>query len=239
MCTGRCVIEDSNIRHTTDHNHPPEPDRISVDKFRKVLTQRAANETTELYTIYWEEASQRHADAALLYTFHTAESAMRKARRKQYPQAPNNSNELNDILANTKLFRIHSGARNGQFYQRTLSADDAICVLFMHERTLQAIGHIDELHMNNVTEIKLQSSNSYHLLIVHAMQMNHVCVTPVHLTVIYLADRSRHRRSRSFYPFTFSNGILKILSRRSFYFQLKRRCLERLFRQHKTTVNGR
>lgn len=66
-CPGRCVVNESNAKTCTEHNHPPEPDRVLVDKFRKVLTQRAAQESTDLYTIYWEEASQRHSDASLLY----------------------------------------------------------------------------------------------------------------------------------------------------------------------------
>lgn len=82
---GRSVTESGKIRISTEHkhNHPPEPDRVLVDKFRKVLTNRAAAETKDLYTIYWEEASQRYSDAALLYKFSSAEWSMRKARRKQ------------------------------------------------------------------------------------------------------------------------------------------------------------
>lgn len=79
-CPGRCVMEDGIIRNTTTHNHQPDPDRVLVEKFRKSLTHRASKETTDLYTIYWDEASQRHSDAAMLYTFAAAESAMRKAR---------------------------------------------------------------------------------------------------------------------------------------------------------------
>lgn len=178
MCPGRCVIEDSKIRHSTGHNHPPDPDRILIDKFRKVLTQRAASETTDLYTIFWEEASQRHADAALLYTFHAAESAMRKARRKQLPQAPGSFSELDDILSKSNLFRIHSGTRNCKFYQQTLETGDATCVIFMHEKTLKTVGHIDELHLNDALDVRSPQPPSYHLLIVHAMQANHVATAP-------------------------------------------------------------
>lgn len=66
-CPGRCIVNETNAKTCTEHNHPPEPDRVLVDKFRKALTQRAAQESTDLYTIYWEEASQRHSDASLLY----------------------------------------------------------------------------------------------------------------------------------------------------------------------------
>lgn len=77
------------MRKTHEHNHPPElADRDAVDAFRRVLTQRAINEpTVPLHTLYWDEASQRHLDAAMLYPFGAAESAMRKARlRRQQRQ---------------------------------------------------------------------------------------------------------------------------------------------------------
>lgn len=179
MCPGRCVVEDAKIRNSTEHNHAPEPDRVLVDKFRKVLTHRAAHETIELYTIYWEEASQRHADAALLYTFTAAESAMRKARRKQLPHASKTINELDDVLAKSSLFRICCGSRIDRFYQRTLTATDATCAVFMHLPTLEAIGHADEVHMHFAMDAELTTAPIYHLLVVHAVQMQRVSlITP-------------------------------------------------------------
>lgn len=73
-------MNESNAKTCTEHNHPPEPDRVLVDKFRKVLTQRAAQEATDLYTIYWEEASQRHSDASLLYADNNTSSIMHGLR---------------------------------------------------------------------------------------------------------------------------------------------------------------
>lgn len=174
MCPGRCVVEDAKVRNSTEHNHAPEPDRVLVDKFRKVLTQRAANETTELYTIYWDEASQRHADAALLYTFAAAESAMRKARRKQLPHASNTINELDEILANSSLFRVSCGTRSDRFYQQTLNTPDATCAVFMHSPTLEAIGPIDELHATFSMDAERTTPPVYHLMLVHAVQSHRV-----------------------------------------------------------------
>lgn len=174
MCPGRCVVEDAKVRNSTEHNHAPEPDRVLVDKFRKVLTQRAANETTELYTIYWEEASQRHADAALLYTFTAAESAMRKARRKQLPHVSNTINELDEILANSSLFRISCGARSDRFYQQTLNVTDATCAIFVHRPTLDAIGQVEELHMNFSVDAERITPPVYHVMVVHAVQPQRV-----------------------------------------------------------------
>lgn len=175
MCPGRCVLQDAEMRLTTAHNHPPEPDRVLVDKFRKVLTHRAANESTELYTIYWEEASQRHSEAALLYTFANAESAMRKSRRKQLPQPPQTVGELSDALVNSMLFRVHSGSSRDQFYQTTLTLDDAACVIFIHMKTLSAIGRIEELQLNMALETPANSTNTaYHLFFVHGVHAHQV-----------------------------------------------------------------
>lgn len=177
MCPGRCVVEDTKVRSSTEHNHPPEPDRVLVDKFRKVLTQRAATESTDLYTIYWEEASQRHSDAALLYIFSAAESAMRKARRKQLPQAPHEISELGDVLSNSNLFRIHSGSLRDQFYQTTLTLKDTTCVIFIHLKTLEVVGLIEELHINASLDAEPQTPPSYHLLIMHAIRAYQVSYT--------------------------------------------------------------
>lgn len=177
-CVGRSVAESGKIRISTEHkhNHPPEPDRVLVDKFRKVLTNRAAVETKDLYTIYWEEASQRHSDAALLYTFSSAESAMRKARRyKQLPLAPSNVQDLDNILNNTNIFRIHSGSRRDPFYQTTLTLnDDSVCVIFMHMKTIEAIGHIEEIHINDAINGDPDIQLTHHLLIVHAVKNYYV-----------------------------------------------------------------
>lgn len=176
FCPGRCVVEDAKIRLCTEHNHPPEFDRVLIDKFRKVLTGRAACETKDLYTIYWEEASQRHSDAALLYTFNAAESAMRKARRyKQLPQAPNNVQDFDNILNNTNMFRIHSGSRRDPFYQTTLTLnDDSVCVIFMHMKTIETIGHIEEIHINDGINGSPDIQLTHHLLIVHAVKNYYV-----------------------------------------------------------------
>lgn len=176
MCPGRCVQQDSTSRCTTAHNHPPEPDRLLVDKFRKVLTQRAAAEpTTELYTIYWEEASQRHSEAALLYTFPAAESAMRKARRKQLPQPPKNIGDLADVVINSKHFRVQSGGSRDQFYQTTLTLNDSACVLFIHMQTLAAVGRIEELQLNMTLETPATATTiAYQLLCVHAIHAHQV-----------------------------------------------------------------
>ncbi|XP_055637575.1 uncharacterized protein LOC129776151 isoform X2 [Toxorhynchites rutilus septentrionalis] len=178
------VDEDGVIRHTTEHNHPPEADKIIVDRFRKVLTQRATTENTDLHMIYLEEATNRHADASLLYTFSQAESCMRKARRKQHPQEPATIQELRDVLENSELFKIHCGNNRDVFYQNTICSEEATCIMLWHNRTLETLGKIDELYVD--CSLELAGSNTtlkYHLLVgltIHKQR----CI-PVFFSILY------------------------------------------------------
>lgn len=172
-CPGRCVLEDGQVRATTPHSHAPEPDRALVDKFRKVLTQRAQKERTELYTIYWEEATQRHADAAMIYSFTQAESCMRKARRKVPPQLCTTIRELSEILTNSSLFFVTCGAEKENLYKTTITVEDGTCLLFMHYKTLEKIGRVEEMHVDHSIKSEPAPPNfNYSILTVHAVQKN-------------------------------------------------------------------
>lgn len=162
------------MRNTADHNHPPEPDRALVDRFRKVLTQRAASEKSELHVIYWEEATLRHSEAALLYTFTQAESAMRKARRKQLPRTPNTIQELSDILSIHELFQIHTGSNHDPFYQTSISTEDTTCAIFMHKKTLGILERCDELHIE-ASYVQPQTPPSYYIFTAHSIQADQNC----------------------------------------------------------------
>ncbi|GAB0097221.1 uncharacterized protein DMENIID0001_128380 [Sergentomyia squamirostris] len=168
-CPGRCVVEEGRgLRLTTEHNHSAEPDRIIVEKFRKVLTRRAATETTGLHNIYWEEATNRHGEAALLYSYNLAESAMRKARRKQLPTVPQSVEELTESLKVTDLIRVTCGNRKETFYQTTVNLEEGNSVIFMHIKTLKAIGKVDEMHVDATIECLARPYG--HLLTIHAVQ---------------------------------------------------------------------
>lgn len=117
-----------------------------------------------------------HADASLLYTFASAESAMRKARRKQLPPIPNTINELGDVLSKSNLFRIHSGPNKDKFYQTALTVGDTTCLIFLHRKTLQLIGRIDEMHVDVSFDIKPSTQSQYYLLIAHCVQIYTVCI---------------------------------------------------------------
>ncbi|XP_055692909.1 uncharacterized protein LOC129795546 [Lutzomyia longipalpis] len=169
QCPGRCVVEDGRtVRITTEHNHDPEPDKIVVEKFRKVLTRRAATETTDLHNIYWEEASHRHGEAALLYSYNLAESAMRKARRKQLPTIPTTIRELTEALKVSDLFRVTCGNRKEQFYRTTIELEEGSCVIFIHGKTLQAVGKIEEMHVD--ASVECMAKPRGYLLTIHAVQ---------------------------------------------------------------------
>ncbi|KAJ6649440.1 hypothetical protein Bhyg_04675 [Pseudolycoriella hygida] len=167
-CPGRCVVNNELVRSITEHTHGPEPDRVMVEQFRKVLTQRAATESTDLYSIYWDEASQ-HAEASLLYTYTAAESAMRKARRKQFPPVPDLFQDVGEILNNSNLFRVHSGQNKDQFYQTMLDLKGSTCLIFAHLKTMEQLGKVEEIYVD--TSIQMSHfSTEYHLLTVNSVQ---------------------------------------------------------------------
>lgn len=69
------------------------------------------------------------------------------------------------------MFRIHSGSRRDPFYQTTLTInEDTTCVILMHLKTIEAIGHIEEIHINDAIDSDPNIQLSHHLLIVHAVQ---------------------------------------------------------------------
>lgn len=73
------------------------------------------------------------------------------------------------------MFRIHSGSRRDPFYQTTLTLnDDSVCVIFMHIKTIETIGHIEEIHINDGINADPDIQLTHHLLIVHAVKNYHV-----------------------------------------------------------------
>lgn len=112
----------------------------------------------------------------MLYTYSSAESAMRKARRKQLPAIPNTIQELGNILFTSNIFKIHSGSNQDQFYQTTLMLEDTTCLIFVHMKTLELIGRIEEMHIDVTFEISPSSPPNYFLLTAHSINLYHVIV---------------------------------------------------------------
>lgn len=172
-CPGRCTVSDDGVvQNSSPHDHPPEADRLAVDRFRKVLSRRAATERTDLHEIYLEEATSRHAEASMLYTFSQAESCMRKARRKLLPMEPSGMDELGNLLEGSDLFRIHCGSNRDGFYQTTVSSDADRALILWHKRTLDAIGRIDTLFVDCSSEVCTRGSTKYHVLLGMAIFCN-------------------------------------------------------------------
>ncbi|XP_055855908.1 uncharacterized protein LOC129919098 [Episyrphus balteatus] len=170
-CPGRLTHENGKTKIIVEHDHAPAPNQLLVDAFRKVLTQRATDETTDLNVIYCDEATNRHADAALLYPFTSAESAMRKARRKQLPKE--SATKIADIVSildgGKDLLQVNSGSQKERIYQKTISLPDATCMIFMHRKTFELLPRIDEIHMDGSFEFVCPNQPDYYLLTFHAV----------------------------------------------------------------------
>lgn len=94
---------------------------------------------------------------------------MRKARRKQPPQVINTITDLTDIFGVSELFRIPCGNGKDQFYQTTINLESTTCAIFMHRRTLELIGRVEELHI----DASLNVAPHYNLLTGHYVQQHH------------------------------------------------------------------
>lgn len=158
---------------SVEHNHGPETERALVDNFRKVLTRRAATEKQDLHSIYVDEATTRHSEAALNYPFSpTAESAMAKARRKAasnttFPDVVD-LDKIGEILKTSSSFRILDYGQRDLFYQEAISRGGITALLFAHHATLDKLTKpINEVQVNVTTLIC--SSGNYSLLTVHRL----------------------------------------------------------------------
>lgn len=135
--------------------------------------------------IYCDEATNRHADAALLYPFTSAESAMRKARRKQLPkESATKVADIVSILDGGKDFlQVNSGSQKERIYQKTITLPDATCMIFMHRKTFELLPRIDEIHMDGSFEFVCPNQPDYYLLTFHAVH-GHMVGVRVSLKVL-------------------------------------------------------
>jgi hypothetical protein len=79
------------------HNHPPNPDRVSVRRVRTALRTRAAEENTALPVIYREETARianNHAAAAMMPPYNDVSTSMHRDRLAQYPPLPRSRTNL-------------------------------------------------------------------------------------------------------------------------------------------------
>lgn len=183
---------------TADHNHPRETERGLVDSFRRVLTRRAATEKIDLHTIYYDEA--RHSgEAALIYTFSTAESAMSKARRKANCTLPDTRDfrEIAEILKTTQNFAVVCCGKRDPFFEEAYTRNGTVTALvFAHQPTVSRLAShgLDEvqvnvipLNSNNSPSSLSSSSASNYLLTLHHLDRT-ARVTP--LVYVLLDDKT-------------------------------------------------
>lgn len=153
------------------HNHPSESNKAIVDTFRKVLTKRAANESTELYAIYCEEATTRHSEAAMIYTFQLAESAMRKARRKLINHGQIDCvNDIIPVLDTSDLFQVNYGNCKDSIYQKTITLSDSSCMIFMHQKTFELFKRVCEIHVDCSLQFTQKNQHKYFMISVHVVE---------------------------------------------------------------------
>lgn len=96
---------------------------------------------------------------------------MRKARRKQPPQSCTTIRELSDILCTSSLFFITCGADKENLYKTTITTEDGTCLIFMHYKTMEKIGRVDELHVDHRIKSEPAPPNfNYTILTCHAIE---------------------------------------------------------------------
>lgn len=153
------------------HNHAQEANKAIVDNFRKILTKRAASESTELYVIYCEEATTRHSEAAMIYTFQLAESPMRKARRKLVAQGQIDCvNDIIPVLDTSDLFQVNYGSCKDSIYQKTITLADSSCMIFMHQKTFELFKRMSEIHVDSSLQFTQKNQQKYFIISVHVVE---------------------------------------------------------------------
>ncbi|XP_022180935.1 uncharacterized protein LOC111041083, partial [Myzus persicae] len=101
-CKGTLIqLENGTIIPKKVHTHlaygPTFNQQQLIKHFRTTLIERSKTETKALKVIYDEE-SVRNQEAALNYSWPTAESYMRQARRSVCPALPSTLRELGEYL---------------------------------------------------------------------------------------------------------------------------------------------
>lgn len=157
------------------HNHSKEANTALIEKFRKILTQRAKSENTDLTTIYFEEVSN-HPEASIFYPFPKAETTMRKARQKY-----NKTDTPTDVQTVPGFFKSQDSSMKKVFNQITINKEDGTSItIFYHQKTVEQVAvKIEELHVD--ASITFESLN-IHLMVFHAIK-NQINVPIVYATM--------------------------------------------------------
>lgn len=96
---------------------------------------------------------------------------MRKARRKQPPQSCTTIRELSEILGANSMFYISCGNDKENLFKTTIMLEDATCLIFMHYKTLEKLGKVEEIHVDHSIKSEPAPPNfNYSILTIHAVQ---------------------------------------------------------------------
>ncbi|XP_022180518.1 uncharacterized protein LOC111040800 [Myzus persicae] len=170
------------------HTHEPnnlETERLESKKeFRSKLIQRAVEETTKLRIIYDEECL-RYARAAVHYCWPTAETSMRKARKKIIPPLPPTLDALKEYLEQ-HLDRYKCCGHS--FYQDyTIDNQGKYTVIFgcidLIRKVVNQGG--EEVHADATFKVVPSRPNCRQLFIMHIIIQNHS------IPVIYVLMESK------------------------------------------------
>ncbi|CAI6359310.1 unnamed protein product [Macrosiphum euphorbiae] len=177
FCKGTAVqLIDGTIKANKHHSHDPYGEAFNEledrRSFRSTLIERSRTETESLRSIYDGE-SIRDPRAAILYSWPSAESSMRHARRQTLPPLPSTLRELGEYLdLNAERYRC----KNSSFYQEWI-IDNAgkYSIMFSCQELISAVVHqgATELHADATFKVVPSTPHCQQLFIIHLILQNH------------------------------------------------------------------
>ncbi|XP_050431475.1 uncharacterized protein LOC126840030 isoform X2 [Adelges cooleyi] len=158
------IIKPHNGHEIRDNNE------MLIKSFRLILKTRASKENGLLKLIYDQE-SERNPEASSLYSWATAESIMRIARRHSLPKLPTSCTELAVLFENGTLPR-YSCCNESIFKGCVLCIDGHQSLIFACTGLIQLVANVEEIHVD--ATFKIVSPNmGKQLLTIHCMIQNH------------------------------------------------------------------
>ncbi|XP_060855076.1 uncharacterized protein LOC132932730 [Metopolophium dirhodum] len=195
-CKGTAIqMENGTIiakkAHTHEAHGPMFNEQEVIKRFRSTLVERSKTETTPLKVIYDEEIV-RNPDAALVYSWPTAESSMRQSRRSVCPAVPSTLRELGEYLdMNTDRYQCN----NYNFYQEWIVDNDGkYSVMFACQEIISAVVHqgATELHADATFKVVPSMPHCRQLFMLHLILQNHS--VPVCFVLMEVKTEAAYRK---------------------------------------------
>ncbi|XP_060836259.1 uncharacterized protein LOC132918918 [Rhopalosiphum padi] len=169
-------MENGTIITKNPHTHlaysPMFNEQQVTKRFRTTLIERSKTETTAHKVIYDEE-SVRDPEAALNYSWPTAESSMRQSRRSVCPALPHTLRELGEHFdLNADKYQCNNSA----FYQEWMvDRDGKYSVMFCCNDLISAVVNqgATELHADGTFKVVPSTPQCRQLFIIHLILQNH------------------------------------------------------------------